>query len=294
MASRFILEIPRSDAQGALDVIERTRDAEALAVHTVDDPQANGVVYEISVAAGSLEVIDALYAWFNELEDPPAVFVSVPDGERYRMDAYDAPSLRHALEAHPSIDIPAAAPPTQYAGSRAGNLVSEVPFGGRMSDGPALALAESAVTLERFDHVALRVPDLARAERFYHTFFGMDIVYRAYREDGRWEQLDETFDWTEGILTGVYPEIVRLENGPVALVLIDVGLAQPIYENRIDHVSVVVSPEVLAQVRGRALFHSFTVREDGQRAFQFVDPFGLVWQLIAEEGAAIEAGRHGT
>jgi catechol 2,3-dioxygenase-like lactoylglutathione lyase family enzyme len=295
MAIRFILEVPRSEAQGALDVIERVSDAEPLTAHLLDDPQVGRAVCEILVTAESLDIIDALYPWHDALQDGPSVYVTVPDGERYRMDAYDAPSLRHALEAHLSIEsAPPPAPPVQYAGSRAGNLVYEVPFGGRMSDGPALVLVDSTLKLERFDHIALRVPDLARSERFYHTFFGMDIVYRAYREDGRWEQLDETFSWSESIQTGVYPEIVRLENGPVALVLIDVGLAHPIYENRIDHVSVVVSPEVLAQIRGKALFHSFAVREDGQRAFQFIDPFGLVWQLIADEGAAIEAGRHGT
>jgi hypothetical protein len=121
----------------------------------------------------------------------------------------------------------------------------------------------------------------------------MDIVYRAYREDGRWEQVDETFDWSTSVNQGPFPEIVRLENGPVALVLIDAGLAQPIYENRVDHLSVAVTPEVLAQLRGKALFNSFTVREDGQRAFRFVDPFGMVWQLLTAESAAIAAGRHG-
>jgi hypothetical protein len=121
----------------------------------------------------------------------------------------------------------------------------------------------------------------------------MDIVYRAYREDGRWEQVDETFDWSASVNEGPFPEIVRLENGPVALVLIDAGLAQPIYENRVDHLSVAVTPEVLAQLRGKALFNSFTVREDGQRAFRFVDPFGMVWQLLTAESAAIAAGRHG-
>lgn len=294
MTIRFILELPRAHGRGALEVIDNTPDAEIIVARNVEGLEEAAATGEISVIAASLDVINRLYAWHDGLEGNPPVFINIADGERYRMSAYDGPSLRRALEAHlGDASVPPPAPPAQYAASRAGNLVYEMPFGGAMSDGPALVSAESAVKLERFDHVALRVHDLSRAERFYHSFFGMDIAYRAYREEDRWEQVDETFDWSTSINEGPHPEIVRLENGPVAIVLIDSGLAQPIYENRIDHISVIVSPEVLAQIRGKALFQSFTVREDGQRAFQFIDPFGLVWQLIAEQGAAIEAGSHG-
>lgn len=292
MTIRFILEVPRSEAPGALAVVESVADAEVTVARNVEGLEASQATGDISVIAESLTVVDELYSWYDALETNPPVFINIADGERYRLSAYDAPSLKHALEAHfEAVSVPPPAAPPQYPASRAGNLVAEVPFGGRMSEGPALVSAESDIKLERFDHVALRVQDLSRAERFYHTFFGMDIVYRAYREEGRWEQVDETFNWTASINEGPFPEIVRLENGPVAIVLIDVGMAEPVYENRIDHISVVVTPEVLAQIRGKALFHSFTVREDGQRAFQFVDPFGLVWQLMTSEDAAIAAGR---
>lgn len=250
MTIRFILEVPRADAPGALAVIDRVPDAEIIVAHNVEGLAAAEATGDISVIASTLDVIDELYTWYDGLEANPPVFINVADGERYRLSAYDRPSLRHALEGHLGADAaPPPAPPVQYAASRAGNLVYEVPFGGSMSDGPALVAAESPITLERFDHVALRVPDLARAERFYHTFFGMDVAYRAWRQDDRWEQVDETFDWSTSINEGPHPEIVRLENGPVAIVLIDAGLAQPLYENRIDHISVIVSPEVLAQIR---------------------------------------------
>lgn len=280
--------------QAALRVVDAPPTSVAVATRIAESADVEQSPGLISVIAESADIVDALYAWHDTLDGNPLVFVNFADGERSRLSAYDADSLREVFEARrDSLLLTGSAPPVQVTRTRAGNSVYEVPFGGRMSDGPALISAESTIKLDGFDHVALRVSDLARAERFYHNFFGMDIVYRAYREDDRWEQLDETFDWSEAVHTGQKPEIVRMENGPVALVLIDVGLAQPIYENRIDHVSVVVSPEVLAEIRGRALFYSFTVREEGQRAFSFVDPFGLVWQLIAEQDAAIEAGRHG-
>ncbi len=294
MTIRFTLEVPQSEATGVLRLIDEMPEADVIVAHHVDSAVAGQSTGEISVISRNLDIVDTLYHWYTGLEGRPPVYINIADGERYRMGAYDVPSLRHALQAHQdSSSVSPPVPPVQYATSRAGNRVFEVPFGGRMSDDPALVSAESAIKIDRFDHVALKVQDLSRAERFYHSFFGMDIAYRAYREDGRWEQVDETFDWSASIYTGPFPEIVRLENGPVAVVLIDAGMAQPLYENRIDHISVVVSPEALAQIRGKALFQSFTIREDGQRAFQFVDPFGLVWQLIAEQGAAIEAGQHG-
>ena len=292
MTIRFILEVPRQQVSGALAVIDHVEDAEVIEAQNVEGLEAAQATRDISVIAGSLDLVSDLYGWYEGLEDDPPVFINIADGERCRLSAYDVASLKRVLEDHLETESePPPVPAVQYAASRAGNLTIEVPFGGRMSDGPALVSADRPITMERIDHVALRVPDLSRAERFYHSFFGMDVVYRAYREEDRWEQVDETFDWSASINEGPFPEIVRLENGPVAIVLIDVGMAQPIYENRVDHLSVVVSPEVLAQIRGKALFQSFTVREDGQRAFQFVDPFGLVWQLMTDEGAAVAAGQ---
>jgi catechol 2,3-dioxygenase-like lactoylglutathione lyase family enzyme len=296
MTIRFVLEVPRSEAADAVSTVNRVPDAEVTVAQNVEGLDAAEATEDLSVSAESLDVIDDLYIWRAKRDTDAPIFINIADGERYRLDAYDGPSLKHALSAHlDTAATPSPEPPVQYATSRAGNLVFEVPFGGRMSDGPALVSAESTIKLDRFDHVALRVQDLSRAERFYHSFFGMDVAYRAYREDGRWEQVDETFDWSTSIHEGPFPEIVRMENGPVAVVLIAAGMAQPVYENRIDHLSVVVTPQVLAQIRGKALFQSFTVREDGQRAFQFVDPFGLVWQLMTDESAAIAAGgQHGT
>jgi uncharacterized glyoxalase superfamily protein PhnB len=39
--------------------------------------------------------------------------------------------------------------------------------------------------------------------------------------------------------------------------------------------------ETLQEIRGKALFASYAVQEDSPRAFRFVDPFGVAWQLVA-------------
>lgn len=285
MVIRFILETPDALVRSALNAIETNREAEALTVRRSEAYGAGNAVSEITVVAHDFSIIDTLYSWWTSQESSADVFVNMYQGDRYSLHAYDPTSLREAIAA----DVENAPQPPATARrvvTRAGNSVTEIPYGGRMTDGSVLVPATSEITLSGIDHIALRVRDIARAERFYQTFFGMDVIYRAYLEDDRWVQLDETFDWEESIHTGVGPEIVRLENGPVALVLIDIGGGKILHENRIGHFSVQASPETMAEIRGRALFHSYTVQEDTPVAFRFVDPFGLVWQIIAASPAS--------
>jgi hypothetical protein len=54
------------------------------------------------------------------------------------------------------------------------------------------------------------------------------------------------------------------------------------HENRVAHISVSAPVETLNAIRGRALFASYTVTEDGPRSFRFIDPFGIAWQIVAE------------
>jgi hypothetical protein len=108
-------------------------------------------------------------------------------------------------------------------------------------------------------------------------------MYRARREGERWQYLDPSFDYLESIQTGVEPEIVRLENGPVALLLVNAGAAAVMHESRVDHVSLSAPMETLNALRGQVLFASYTLQEDSARAFRFVDPFGITWQIVANE-----------
>jgi uncharacterized glyoxalase superfamily protein PhnB len=64
-------------------------------------------------------------------------------------------------------------------------------------------------------------------------------------------------------------------------VLINAGAGAVMHENRIAYVSVDVALESMQSIRGKALFASYAVQEDSARAFRFVDPFGVAWQLVA-------------
>lgn len=282
MIIRFVLEVPEQVADDVVGVIEDTPEAEPLSARRIEGYAADNGVVEINVVTQDLDVVDSIYDWLEAQDDRPLLFLNLDQGDRYRLSAYDRESLRHALEADlEDTEYVRAAP--RYALSRAGNAAAEVPYGGQLTDGSVLVPARREVKLGRLDHIAIRVRDPRRAERFYQDFFGMDVIYRAYLQDGRWEQLDEHYDWEEGINTGIHPHLVRLENGPIALVLVDVGGGKILHEKRIDHLSVTAPVETLAEIRGRAFFHSFTILEDTPVAFRFVDPFGVVWQIIAEE-----------
>jgi catechol 2,3-dioxygenase-like lactoylglutathione lyase family enzyme len=162
-----------------------------------------------------------------------------------------------------------------------GAKVADVPFGGRTASGSVVALAENEVTLGGLDHIAIRVRDPYRAEQFYRDFFGMNVIYRARRDEERWQMLPADYDWDERFSTGVAPDVIRLENGPAALVVINAGAAAVLMEARVAYVSFTAPIETLNALRGRALFASYTVEEDSPRAFRFIDPFGISWQIVA-------------
>lgn len=282
MTYRFMLEVPEELGQETANMIESVPDAEALTVRRPDAATPMGQQLEITVVAQSFAVIDRIYEWVDSLDPAVNVHLDLFGGDRYSLRAYDSDSLQRAISAHQPVveEATPAAPRTRARGS---NLIAEIPFGGNMTDVTTLAPAARNVELGSLDHIGLKVRDIARAERFYQTFFGMEIVYRAYREEDHWVQLDEPFDWSESIHTGIAPEVVRMANGPIVLSLVDVGAGRTLFENRVDHLSLRVPRATFNLLRGEALFHSFTVHEDIINAFRFVDPFGVVWQLIAEE-----------
>jgi catechol 2,3-dioxygenase-like lactoylglutathione lyase family enzyme len=159
--------------------------------------------------------------------------------------------------------------------------VADVPYGGRPASGSAIATAERQVTLGTVDHIAVRVRDVYKAEAFYRDFFGMNVIYRTRRDDDRWQHLPADYDWAERHSTGIEPDIVRLENGAVSLVVINAGAAAVMMEQRVAHISVTAPAETLNELRGRAMFANYTVQEDSPRAFRFIDPFGISWQIVA-------------
>jgi catechol 2,3-dioxygenase-like lactoylglutathione lyase family enzyme len=283
MAYRFVLDLPEASHPDAKAVIDSVFDAQVLIDRHPSAANPDEARAELTVAAHSLDVIDALYAWMAERDINHDVYLHAFKGQRIHMPEYDARAMRRMIQGD-QYWFETTVPLLRYVDQalmEGGARVSDVPFGGRSATGTAVIPAETRVDLGTIDHVAVRVRDMRRAEAFYQDFFGMSVIYRAFRDNDRWQHFDADFDWIESISTGVAPEIVRLENGSIAVVLINVGGGAVLHEQRVAYVSVNVPMDTLNAMRGRVLFSSFTLQEDSSHAFRFVDPFGMTWQIVA-------------
>lgn len=283
MAYRFVLDLPEAAHADAKAVVDSVPDAQVLIDRHPRAANPDEARAELTVAAHSLDVIDALYAWMAERDVNLDVYLHAFKGERIHMPEYDARTLRRTIQGD-QYWFEHTVPLIRYVDQalmEGGARVADVPYGGRSATGTTLVPAETRVDIGSVDHVAIRVRDMMRAEAFYQDFFGMNVVYRAYRDNDRWQHLDASFDWNASVNTGIAPEIVRLENGQVAIVLINAGMGAVMHEQRVAYVSISVPMDTLNALRGRVLFSSFTLQEDSSHAFRFVDPFGMSWQIVA-------------
>ncbi len=284
MAYRFVLDVPEAMHEDAEAAIVVAPHAEVLISRQTRSIDPDRSYTEITVVAHTLDIVDHLYAWATARSIESDVFLEAHKGGRLSLSAYDETSLRRVIQGDQywfenTIPIITHRIDPEMKG---GALVADVPYGGRLANGSAVQPADREVTFDSIDHIALRVREIAHAERFYQNFFGMDVIYRARQEDDRWVFLDEDFDWEVSIHTGIRPDFVRMENGPIALVLIDVGIGMVLHEERVSYISVRVSRETFNDIRGRALFSSYSVLEETPQSFRFIDPFGMVWQLVVE------------
>lgn len=283
MAYRFVLEVPELAQQDAKIAVETSRDAEILIERHPNVLDPSDAFAELTVVAHTLDVIDTLYNWANNEELRSTIYLSAHKGSRISLSEHDNKALRRLIQGdqywfeNTVPRITHQIDPVMEGGAR----VADVPYGGRLASSSAVAPAETKIDLGGFDNVAINVRYMSRAEEFYRDYFGMDVIYRARRDGEVWQHLDQNYSYEEGIHSGIEPEIVRLENGNVGLVLINVGRGKVLHEPRIAYISLNVPIVTLNQIRGRALFSSFTIQEDSPLAFRFVDPFGAVWQFVA-------------
>ena len=284
MAYRFVLDVPEALHESAKAAVGTARDAMVLIEHKPTPSVSEEQRVDLSVTAHTLDVIDVVYRWLAEIDDAGDVYLDAYKGGRFPLVEHDPKALRRLIQGN-QYWYENTMPNVHYldAGMMEGGAkVADVPYGGRTASGLAVAEAENAVTLGAVDHVAVRVRNPHQAEAFYRDFFGMSVSYRARRDDDRWQHLPAGYDWDERHTTGIEPDIIRMENGAVSLVIINAGAAAVLMEARVAYISISAPIETLNALRGRALFASYTIQEDNPRAFRFIDPFGVSWQIVAE------------
>jgi catechol 2,3-dioxygenase-like lactoylglutathione lyase family enzyme len=305
MAYRFLLEVPRSLAAEAGVAVAEAGDAQVILVRDshglgFDEPYA-----DMTIAAHSLRIIDTLYNWFDNLgASRPDLRLVLHGGDRLALEAYERGAMVAAVRRDqpwvertiPKIgehepDPSAAAfsgAATERAGVSAPGAGAEIDAAWAAPTSVAVAEPEPrSVLIRRLNHVALRVMDLAKAERFYAEFFAMELTTRARRDArGALQTLDGDYRWDEATRTGTEADVSFMRNGPLTLALHRAGRGARLdLSSLFAHISIAVSATTFAALKGEILMRSFEVLASAETAVVFRDPFGVTWE-VAVQGSA--------
>jgi catechol 2,3-dioxygenase-like lactoylglutathione lyase family enzyme len=150
-----------------------------------------------------------------------------------------------------------------------------------------IAEDERLLRVREVNHIALRVQDLAKAERFYTEFLDMELLGRARGgADGLLQALDGSYSWEEARRTGNEADVSYLRNGPLTLALHRLGRGARLERSLLDHVSIRLDATAFTELKGQVLVRSFELLATADTAFMFRDPFGFVWEVTLHGAAA--------
>ena len=164
---------------------------------------------------------------------------------------------------------------------------TEIPRGAHGGSYPA-ALALRALT-----HVALRVPDLRTAERFYTALLGREPDFREVEVDLAWSTLAAGSGWDEAAAAGVRPTMCMIRWEGFAVALVEEDSAGTGGGGPIDHVGLMGEKEDLERVRRLADELGLRMLHDRPALVSVEDPFGLRWEVSLSGGIASQGERLG-
>ena len=312
MAYRFLLEVPEPLAAEASVAVDRTGDAQVILVRDSHGLGFEDPYVDLTVAAHTLRVIDSLYDWFDALgASRPDIRIVLHGGERLALEAHDRGALVAAIRRdQPWVErsIPKVGEHvqesttafTEGAGLREGGDVAVDAAGGNAPAAgaelnaswrapAAVAVPEMGrkVHFRALNHIAVQVMDLAKAERFYADFLGMELLGRARRaESGAYEAVDGDYGWDEAMRAGTPADVTIMANGPVALALHRAGRGARLGHGIVEHLSVAVDARTFSILKGEALLRPLTVVASTDTSFTFRDPFDLVWEVTVHSSAS--------
>ena len=135
-------------------------------------------------------------------------------------------------------------------------------------------------------HIALIVPDLRAAERYYQSIFDMELVGReAELTDGLWYTLPFDKGWDEANAAGIKLDMLGLRKDEFALALFR-GNAPA---GQVNVIGLRMPLEEIARVRAR-LPGNTQVLEDEPDNLEFRDPYQITWQIMLPESKFSTAG----
>ena len=135
-------------------------------------------------------------------------------------------------------------------------------------------------------HIALFVPDLRAAERYYQSVFDMELVGReAELADGLWHSLPFDKGWEEVEAAGIELGMLFLRKDEFGLGLFKSN-APP---GQVNVIGLKMPTEEIARVRAR-LPDDTQVLEDEPDYLEFRDPYQITWQIMLPESKFSTAG----
>ncbi len=331
MAYRFLLEVPEALAGEANVAVEEAGDAQVILVRNshglgYDDPYV-----DLTVAAHSLRVIDTLYNWFDSLgASRPDLRIVLHGGDRLTLEAHDRGAMVAAIRRDqpwvertlPKIGdheedrfTPGFTAGADLREGRAGTQIDgaggNAPQGvgglggagiGAEDDPSWVAPGASAtpegrrVALGSLNHIAIRVLDMGKAERFYSEFFGMQLLGRARRVGrGGFQPVEDGYSWDRATATGTEADVTFLRGGQITLALHRAGRGARLeLTSLLDHISVGVDATTYTTLKGEILMRSLETLSTGETTITFRDPFGLAWEIAVQGTPAltgVNAGR---
>lgn len=292
MAYRFLLEVPESLGAEANIAVGAAGDAQVVVVRNSHGRDYDEPYLDLTIAAHTLRVIETLYDWFDDLgASRPDLRVVLHSGERLSLEEYNRGSLVAAIRR----DQPWVERSIPHIGDHVTDLVEvdDDTLGDPvLSVAPArgsVALAKDrAVAIRDLNHIAIRVTDLAKAERFYSDFFAMDVLGRARRSaQGGYTSLNGNYSWDEARKTGQTADVAFLRNGPLTLALQSLGLGARLEWGLLDHISIRVDATTFLNLKGQVLMRSFELLASEETAFVFRDPFGASWEITLQGSVSV-------
>ena len=125
-------------------------------------------------------------------------------------------------------------------------------------------------------HIALFVPDLREAERYYQSIFDMELIGReAELADGLWYTLPFDKGWVEAEAAGLQLDMLALRKDEFGLAFFrgDAPAGQ------VNVIGLRMPMEEIARVRAR-LPEDTQVSEDEPDYLEFRDPYLITWQIM--------------
>lgn len=133
--------------------------------------------------------------------------------------------------------------------------------------------------IEAMDHVAVRLPDLQEAERFYCQLFGARVLFREAKLADGWATFPPGAEWEEICRSEFRPDLCFLQRDNLKLALERLSGEPESKPGLLSHVCVRVDPEGFEGLRQAAIDLGCEVLVSVQKTFVFADPFGVRWEV---------------